>query len=110
MYRASLKPLDKNSSMIPLKEGLFISKDNALSEGKPTVNSKQSPSSLVLPSYAENTARTGAPQEDTQGSYASLKHLLKQQGLLDKQPKYYIHRIALLSVLLVLCILLLVAV
>ncbi len=34
------------------------------------------------------------------GVYATLKQLLKQRGLLEKQPRYYVSRIALLSALL----------
>lgn len=39
---------------------------------------------------------TSSSQETTQGTYAELKHVLKQRGLLEKQPTYYIYRIALL--------------
>jgi len=58
---------------------------------------------LSLPTLAssplENLSLTSAGEA---GEYASLKQMLKQHGLLDKQPRYYLSRIVLLSVLLAL--------
>ena len=63
-------------------------------------NTKPS-SSLVLPSSAiESLSPVAASSAGEPGTYAALKHILKQQGLLDKQPRYYISRIALLFALL----------
>ena len=58
--------------------------------------------SLALPNQdGESPPVTRSTQKETNNDYAKLKHLLKQQGLLDKQPMYYTCRIALLFSLLV---------
>jgi len=55
---------------------------------------------LVLPSSPmENLLLTPASSVGEAGTYAVLKHKLKQHGLLDKQPRYYVNRIVLLGVL-----------
>jgi fatty acid desaturase len=36
-----------------------------------------------------------SPRPTTTNEYAQLKHIIKQQGLLDKQPSYYIYKILL---------------
>jgi fatty acid desaturase len=73
------------------------------------VINKQSPPVLAIPSV-ESSSQRNSSLEGTQGTYAELKHQLKQQGLLDKQPRYYIWRIALLCSLLGVGIFLLVSV
>lgn len=63
----------------------------------------KTPSSLALPDNdLAQPALNRPPQEASKGTYAELKQLLKKQGLLDKQPRYYTCRIALLFVLLAL--------
>jgi fatty acid desaturase len=52
------------------------------------------PSSLL-----ENLLSPPASSAGEPGIYAALKHTLNQRGLLDKQPRYYIKRIALLCIL-----------
>ena len=64
--------------------------------------------SLVLPfPPVEHSSLTRASSTEEPGTYAALKHMLKQRGMLDKQPRYYVSRIALLCALLSIGILLL---
>ena len=68
---------------------------------KMLMKNTQPSSSLVLPSSPmENLSLTPASSAGEPGTYATLKHMLKQRGLLDKQPRYYVSRIALLCALL----------
>ncbi|HTK11567.1 MAG TPA: acyl-CoA desaturase [Ktedonobacteraceae bacterium] len=61
-----------------------------------------SATSFTLPNQdGESPPVTPSPQKETGSDYARLKQQLKQQGLLNKQPVYYICRIALLFSLLV---------
>jgi fatty acid desaturase len=57
--------------------------------------------SLALPNQnGETPSVTRSSQKKTNNDYAELKHQLKQRGLLNKQPVYYVCRIALLFSLL----------
>jgi fatty acid desaturase len=58
--------------------------------------------SLALPNtQLEAPASVGSAQVASNSEFAELKQLLKQRGLLDKQPVYYTYRITLLSALLI---------
>jgi fatty acid desaturase len=62
---------------------------------------KQSSLSLVLPpTNPDRVTIVDTERTQVNREYAQLKHLLKNKGLLEKQPVYYTYRIALLLVLL----------
>ena len=60
------------------------------------MNDRGSPSLMLSSSRAEGLPLAKPSQAEALGQYAELKRLLKQKGMLEKQPAYYTRRIILL--------------
>jgi len=67
-------------------------------------------SAYPIPAYAPPRATVTRSASQAAHEYAELKHLLKQNGLLEKQPLYYLFKMVLLLGLLALGIILLITI